>query len=253
MNFMMFQMGHRKLPFEQILPYDKDDLLLMLNGELGLRLCNMQTDDSRVLRISRIMETEESVFHCPKFDDRANEFAELLDGRLERFFISKKSPYIFFDQEEQVYLQKKVFSILDTNCAVEIYMRTIEGHLKRVEYAELDTKNRIRVLSAFKKYKVRAVMDIEEYSNLVNIETKGGIHTISEELQAIMSRYPRLPDIEDKQTFKRYRRFLSKKYHPDVSKEEHAREISSQINSDFDKLESSPWYQKLKEEKNSGR
>jgi len=245
---MLFSAGIRRLPTERLIPFDDSDLMLMVSPTVGLRLANMITEDGEKFKIGDIMEQKKEIFECDSLKERMEEFAEIREGRFERFFVSKKAKYLFFDQEEQKYLKQTMFA-LNLNCSVEIYIQDIDG-FQRIELEELPAKRRTYILNEFKRLMVRTVLDVKEYYDMFfnkNGDSDKNIRKdVKEKMEKLFSKYPKLKLIKTKKDFKRYKKFLSMKYHPDVSEENG--DIIAKINNDFDTLKDSSWYKNLEDE-----
>lgn len=245
---MLFSSGVKGLPTEQLMPFSDEDFILMLSPSVGLRLCNLITDDGDKFKIGKIIESAPE-FSCESLQARMDEFVEIRDARLERFFVTKKSPYLFFDKEEQTYLSKTSFA-LNLNCAVEIYTRDISGVMQKVNLDEMPFKQQRFTLSQMKRLKVREVMDVGEAAALRKAAHKDQTQKKDEvTMEDFFRKYPKLKEITTQIQFDRYRKFLLKKYHPDISKEENAATLSAQINTDFDLLITTDWYKKLRNDK----
>ncbi len=247
---MLFSGGVRGLPTEQLIPFDENDFMLMLSPSVGIKLCNLMTDDGDKFKIGKVIESKKDIFSCESLPERMEEFAEIKDARYERFFITNKSPYLFFDEEEQQYLSKTSFS-LNLNCSLEIYIKDISGPMVKKEIDELSLKTQRFVIAELKKLKAREVMTVGEAMSLRRAARQDKSSKAKEDeitMETFFDRYSKLSSITTAEQFNRYRKFLLKKYHPDISKEEFAAEKSARINTDFDVLVTTEWYKKLDKE-----
>lgn len=244
--YFLFPQSTADFDFSRIFPY-KTDFMYMISPNIGLRLCNFLTVDGKQFKIEMIMQEEKDVFHCEDVKERLRSFNEILDSRLERFFITKKSKYIFFDGEEQIYL-KDVFEKAGLSCTVEVYLSTCEN-FEKVELRDLKPRDRNFVINTMKKMKVRWVSDLQDYIVLErkanNDEAPVGFkNPKSEFMEEMQSKFPKLAEIRTTEQFKKYERFLSMKYHPDVSESKDV-DLYAKIRKDLDLLKKSSWYKML--------
>ncbi|MCX8074125.1 MAG: J domain-containing protein [Clostridia bacterium] len=250
---MMFSKGLRMIPFEKVIPFNKDDLLFIAEKDIALRLTNIIDENENVFSISHIMENEK-IFNCKNFDARCQEFAEIFLARLERYFDTYKVDYLFFDLEEQKMIEK-IFKASNLNCSVVIYMEK-DGEFKEAQLEELGFKESKRVLNILNKYKVRVVTKPDEYYKLKQIsskkteETKKKFDEMAKKheqkaMEKYFKRYSKLSSLKTKSEVNAYYKNLAKKYHPDRGGNS---EIFVIINEDFNIIKSSKWFKRLPEE-----
>jgi len=244
---MMFSKSLRLIPFEQAIPFSKDDLLLVMDKDVAFRLANIVDEDNKPFSISYTMG-KEAVFHCDDFDKRCEKFSDIMDARLERYFDTKKTDYLFFDLEEQKRLQT-IFSLCNLNCSVIIYMMAKDG-FKEVNLEELNYKDSRKCLSYLSKLKARSVLRPDEFYKLKQVsskkseETKRKFEQMSKEQQekrvkVYFERYSKLSGFKTQKDVSQYYRKLTIKYHPDKGGDE---EIFRIIAEDFNVIKKSKWY-----------
>jgi hypothetical protein len=246
---MIFSRDLKRLTFETMIPFSKDELFLIINPRLAFRFSGIADDNNRYLDIKDIME-KEVTFATPDFNKRCREFAQVMDTRIERYFITKKSPYVFFDEEEQDFL-RGIIKKNSLTATVTIYMREdTRGRFNKIAYTSLSAKDHIEVSRHLKRMRVMAVVKPDKYYSL-HVSAKSRAESRYEKMnmakesdfmEMIFSRYPRVAEIKDRNQFKIYYRGLSKKYHPDQGG---SHEIFACISSDFEKLKETYWYKKL--------
>lgn len=253
MVLMMFSKGLRTIPFEQVIPFNKDDLLFIVDRDIAIRLSNIIDENNNVFSISYTMENE-SVFKCKDFDKRCQEFSEIMPSRLERYFETNKADYLFFDLEEQKLLEK-IFRMSNLNCLVIIYLNR-NGEFSEVQLEDLRLNESRKILKLLNKYKVRAVTKPDEYYKLKQIannkteESKKKFEEMAKNLdqktmKKYFKRYPKLGNLKNKSEVNTYYKKLVKKYHPDKGGDS---DIFILINEDFETIRVSKWFNNLPEE-----
>lgn len=246
----MYSKALKNIPFEQAIPYSKDDLLLVMTKEVALRLTSIIDENGAEFSISHTMETE-PIFKCKDYNARCEEFAEIMTARLERYFDTKKSDYIFFDLEEQKILEK-IFNISNLNCSVIIYMQK-DGEFKEIDLDDLDFTQSRKCLPILNKLKARSVLKPDEYYKMRQAtkkkseEQKKKFEQMAKKHQnevmgKYFKRYPKLSSFKTQTEVKKYYRKLAKKYHPDAGGDN---DIFIIINEDFDIILNSKWFNKL--------
>ncbi|MGL5717691.1 MAG: hypothetical protein ACRCX2_32060 [Paraclostridium sp.] len=246
---MMFGQSMKYLPFDRILPYNDDDLLVVVEKDIAFRLSNIVTDTGSKFSIRYTIENND-VFSCERFDQRVIDFLSILDTRLERYFETEKSGYLFFDEEEQSVLHK-MFSTRNLNCHVEIYMNT-GATFKQVVLEELNPKITNRIIKHMSALRIRGILDCREYYDYKFNQYKKVKETMKKfnmkkrgAMDVYMKRYPKLAHITSKSVFKKYFRQLLAKYHPDANFDSNANDIFVVINNDKEAIEKTGWYKKL--------
>lgn len=260
--FMFLDGSMQGLPIERMYPYGEDyeDFMMMMSPELGLRLCGIHTADKHKFKVKKIIESEKESFKTPDLSKRMEKFLKLKDARLERHFgPEKKDPYLFFDPVEQDYLREEAFKSLDLYCSVDFYERDqASGQMYRVELADIPLKQRNRLIRECDKLKLRAVLQLRSWYPFSTAAKGEGrrVQVPTFSMDGYFRRYPKLKEIKTQEAFKRYRKFLAKKYHPDTVmdevKKETVQEIFKKVAEDMDELEKSVWFKNLEQAPKEG-
>lgn len=250
---MMFSAAIKNIPTDRVVPFNDDDLMLILSNKIALRMRNISSDKDEPFSIRYLMEKKE-VFSCNDFKVRMDEFSEILGARIERFYETKKCDYIFFDAEEQKTLQMVLGSV-PLSCTVDVYIRNDDGDYECQDLIELSPRLARETLNILSKLKVRAVMDCREYYNVTSglAGKMGGRDSfekraeklIIESMERYFIRYPRLSTLATKDDVNKYFKKMLSKYHPDKNKSEDAEDLFKIINEDSDKIKAGRWYAKL--------
>lgn len=248
---MLFSNKLKNLPFDRAMPYDDNDLLIIMEPNIAFRLSNLISDNNDNLSIRLVMEKQE-VFACKNFDVRMNSFAPIMNSRIERYFETEKSSYLFFDEEEQEALFR-IFNGYNLNCHVDIYMH--DGvSFSPVVLEELNPQIANNIIRHLTKIGARGVLESREYYNYKVIQYKKTKEAFKRfkrqsrnEMGLYFARYSKLKDISSKKAFKRYFRLLLSKYHPDANSSEDANEFFVIINNDLESIKQTGWYRKLQE------
>ena len=262
---MMFGHALRKAPFERAMPFNDKDLMILVSPEYGLRLCNVTTETGLTFEIKDFMISEKNIFKCDDFDKRLLEFADIFQGRVERFFITKKSDYIFFDLEEQKFL-RKLMSKPGLSCSVEVYRYYKDKSPERVDFLDIEYKESVKITRFLNACGVKMIMTARDYyflakSNHENTKERRSryedfVKNREENETAIFfKRYKKLKDLDSQERVNQYFKKLTIKYHPDrnIAKGgEDTTAICAQIRQDFDDIKETNWYKKLPEKKTGG-
>ena len=267
---MMFGHALRKAPFERAMPFNDKDLMILVSPEYGLRLCNITTEQGETFEIKSFMisnkdeKGKKNIFNCENFDERLLEFADIFQGRVERFFITNKSDYIFFDLEEQKFL-RKLMSRPGLSCSVEIYKYYKDKSPERIDYLNIEYKEAMKITRFLNACGVKMIMTARDYYYLAKSrheQTKDRRSKYQDfmnnkkegEMTTFYKRYPKLKDLDTQERVNKYFKKLTIKYHPDrnIAKGgEDTTNICAQIREDFDNIKESIWYKTLPE-KNTG-
>lgn len=248
---MMFSQALRGIPLERCMPFNNDDLLIMMDNNIAFALTNIITDEDKQFSTRYIMENQ-AVFSCPNFKDRMMNFTEIMSSRLERFFDTNKVDYIFFDLEEQKFI-KSLFNKQSLSCVVNIYLITPEG-FKETNLEDIPISKSRKVLAYLSQLKVRTCIDTREYYNLksnFNKRAKSANENFKKRaskmgkisLDIYFKRYSKLMMLDEQTKVDKYFKLLKKKYHPDIGGNE---DIFKTINDDHAKIKESFWYKRLK-------
>lgn len=250
---MMFGAALRKAPFERAMPFNDSDLMVLISPKIGFRLCNISNERGESFKIRDFMNENEKVFGNISFEERLNDFVSIFPGRVERFFKTKKSNYIFFDEEEQKFL-RKLMSKPGLSCSVEMYRYYEDRSPKKIELLDLSYDDALYVTKFLSACKVRMIMNARDYYYIAkerydkDFERKSNFKKRAEketrdEMSIMFKRYSKLMDLKNKEKVQKYFKQLTIKYHPD--KEGGDTETCAQIRSDFDTIKSSRWYLNL--------
>jgi hypothetical protein len=247
---MMFSKDLKRLSFDTIIPFDKDDLLLIANPYLAFRLTNMVDDNNNYFSIKSIM-LDNTVFACMDFNKRCSEFAKIMEARIERYFVTKKVPYIFFDDEEQSFL-KTLIRKNTLTAGVIIYTREdTQDTFKEIEYTDMNHKQYMEVSKYLRRLRVAAVIKPEIYYSMYATTKRDAKEKFEklrknkdkEFMQKMYEKYPKLKEVRTKDQYKTYYRGLTKKYHPDAPNGNN--DIFTEIGLDFESLKETYWYRSL--------
>lgn len=239
------------MPLSTVIPYDKDDLLVLASPLIAFRIVKPQDEAGNFFSIKDTMESS-TVFACPDFNKRAEEFAKIFETRIERYFETGRASYIFFDEEEQAFI-KGIFRKNVLISSVLIYIRPDnETKFKQIDYVDLNSTQYMEVNKHLRKLKAICMVRPELYYSMYNSTARKSKDKFEEMMskkeqtiiEPMLSRYPKLKDIKSKQQLKKYYRYLSKKYHPDL-RDEDEDDISAEINKDFEDIKQTRWYTNL--------
>ena len=249
--------GIRRIPLDKVMPYNEDDLLFFLSHDSAMVINKIQNERGERFSIKELIEKNE-VFACNDFYEKVSEFKDkFFKARLERFFVTKKVDYLFFDAEEQDFLQK-VFEENHLEAFVELQVREPSGEFKKktiVEnlteksYDEYFGKELIKLkipvfvgMSTKMRFSIeRKVKQEGKRKNRFNLWEK-----IKEaEMRRLDEVFEEFPELRarTKQEFKDIFRALSKKYHPDMNGGDD--EIFKSLNEGTETLKKSSWYKNL--------
>ena len=264
---MMFGSALRKAPFERAMPFNDSDLMVLINDEYGFRMCNITTEDGERFGIKNFMISDKEmfgkkpvdIFGKTPFDQRVKEFGDIFVGRVERFFETKKSDYIFFDLEEQKYL-RKLMSKKGLSCSIELYKYSKDKSPEKIEFLDLPYNDAMMITKFLSSCKIRAVLNCREYyyaSKSNHDKNKERYSKYSnftgkkdDKMDFFFARYKQLKTFTSKEKVDKYFKLLTVKYHPD--KEGGDTEICSTIRSDFGTIKESRWYINLKDKEDGG-
>lgn len=253
---MMFSRDLKRLSFDCMIPYNENDLLLIANPFLAFRLTNMVDDNGNYFSIKSIVTENDKVFACPNFNQRCLKFAEIMEARIERYFVTKRVDYLFFDDEEQNFL-KMLIRKNTLTATVIIYRRPdTRSQFKEVDYTDLPRKEYLEISRYLRRLRVMTLIKPEAYYNLyasTKRDTKERFEKMRKSkdkdfMQKMYKKYPKLKNVETKTQFKTYYRGLSKKYHPDVNANNS--DVFAEICTDFELIKETQWYHTLMDDTN---
>lgn len=253
---MMFGAALRKAPFERSMPFNEKDLMILISPEYGFRLCNITKETGDSFEIGSFIVQNPEVFGKQKYTERVHEFAEIFHGRVERFFITKKNDYIFFDLEEQKFL-RKLMSKPGLSCSVELYRYHKDKSPEKIDILDLPYEDGKIITKFLAACKVRHVDNCREYYYAnkkrhdrtryqFNKEEFERRKQKEDELNKYFKKYPKLQSLDTKKKVNLYFKKLTVKYHPD--KQDGDAELCTEIRGDFENLKETAWYGNLKED-----
>lgn len=259
----IFSAGLRKLDYSRVIPFNDDDLLYMIDKDTAIRISNISTDKGAMFTVKHIMETSElssvsggtkrKVFGNTPFEERIKDFNGILETRLERYFDTKKSDYLFFDKEEQDFLRTEIFSKLSMTGLVYVYIRTEDG-FGEIDLLDLDTKRARYIISNLNKLKIRALMNSSDFydaNKIIKNKMDGARKRFKKKelkmkvdrMKTFFKRYPRLSELVTSSQVDKYFKKLKSKYHPDREGGNH--DIFVLINNDHKDIQNTSWYNSL--------
>ena len=240
----------KRLPWECIVPYNSEQLLLIASPTIAFGIFSLTNEKLEPFSIMSFVDANKNVFGEVAFKDRLSEFASIFEARIERFFITKKSPYLFFDAEEQQFLQR-TFAKFRPTSYMEIFTRENQMvPFERKEFVDLSPKEFKEIFPYVKRMNPQIITNFERfYVQFREYEQKRKdkleeLRKRNEEsfMKEMFARYPFIKDIKDQIEFKRKYRELARKYHPDTGGDE---EIFSQISTDFTEIAKTTWFDDL--------
>lgn len=250
---MMFGNAIRRCPLEQAIPFDNNDLMVIVSKNIGFRLCNIISERGEVFSIRKLMNTDEKNFGKVKFEDRIKDLADIFQARLERYFVTKKTDYIFFDGEEQRAIRKYLCKP-GLSCSVEIY-RISKEEPEIIDFLSLDRKEASTITRFMSLCSVRTVIDCREYYYLCNdkgiksskfeqsnAKFKTKMDKEKKQMEVFFKRYPKLSSFKSKEKVNKYFKKLIIKYHPDKGGDG---ETCAQITSDANAIRETNWYKNM--------
>lgn len=248
---MMFGAALRKAPFERAFPFDKSDIMILINDKYGMRLRGICDETGNMFSIIDFMLDKPDVFG-KDVKERVEDFADIFSGRVERFFISKKSSYIFFDLEEQKFL-RKLMTKQGLSCSIELYKYSENEPPYIIDLEDIPKHDIQGVLHFMKFCNVRVVTEVDRYYLLIS---KAKTHKFNYNkpkkqdgnINEMFEKYSKLSSLDSKTRVDKYFKLLLKKYHPDNNQEnQEAEEIFREINQDSEDIKATLWYKNLKE------
>lgn len=237
----------KRLPWEKAVPYNSDQILIVVSPTIAFGIFELTNEKSEEFSIKSFMQTNQKVFGEESFRDRLSAFASLFEARIERYYITKKSPYLFFDAEEQQFI-RMTFSKFKPTAYMEIFMREDQTkEFERKEMVDLDIKEFRQVYPYIKRMNPQVISNFERFYvqfrhyEQTRLDKMLELRKRNEEkfMEEMTARYPFLQSIENQKGFKSKYRDLAKKYHPDTGGDE---EIFSQISADFSEIEKTMWF-----------
>lgn len=257
---MLFSKQIAELPLSHCFPFKANELAFMPGPrkDIFFVLKDIRDPDGYMLSIKRYME-DSPVFACSDFDARMDEFAKIMDTRLERFFDTKKTNYIFFDKEEQEKLGTTLVN-KKLSCVVDVYVRKGK-EVRRVNLERLSERGYSLIRKPINE--MGAVMCIrpDQYMRMTNqLRNKGKSRSDrfsafsnkrkqqeNNTIDEIFAKYPELK-VEDTKEFAKAYRKLAIKLHPDKNQgDETAADKFADMIESVEKLKETSWFRNLKD------
>jgi hypothetical protein len=245
-----------KIPFDKIVPYDEENLIVYCTKNVALILKNIRDDKGGIFSIKEFMLSQ-TVFACKDFRKRCDEFIEIMGARLERYFDTKKAEYIFFDEEEQAAL-KTLFTKHTLFCDVVVSIRNEEGRMEVMTFDEMIEREipYVKVGKYLEGLGVRYEMSPRKFWMEMGRykEKREDVKSKMEEIlnrkekkvvDTFLKKYP-IFNVKTKQEFSARYKKAAKKFHPDVNPA--GAEIFKTLLEDMDEIKKTRWYSELEGE-----
>ena len=241
------------MKWELVAPYNDRDLVIFLSPNLSLVLRKIRsTTDNLPFNIKQLMQHEDykDVFCCNDFEKRLSQFAKNMDTRLERVFVTKKSTYLFFDQEEQDSL-KSIVSDISLACTVEIQRRRkIDNIFVSCPLQTMLEADYLNIAEKLKRAGVTCEVSLDEYMRYTK-----KFHTFKRKdkdkdiIDEVFSEFPNLKQPSKAETKTAYKKYASE-FHPDKNPDNpEAGEKFTKLQDAWDKLQDTKYFKQLKDEK----
>lgn len=241
----------RNIPIEKIFPYDDNDFMIAASDTLVFGVTDIRDDAGNAFSIRNIMESRGDVFGSDGFEKRTQEFSKILFTRLERFFVTNRCDYIYFDMEEQQYLKEKIFHTHALTAKVEIYMIEDGYFVKKnfdtmgmMEYSKI--RNEINSLGLIAACSPREYIMMSEKSknyDKFNRERMKAFQ-VDRKLEKIFTKYHGMQDCKTHKEFNKVYKHFAKELHPDVNQDISAEEFQT-FQEDIRYIKKSKWYRGL--------
>lgn len=256
----LFSKQIAELPLNRCFPFKANELAFMPGPKTNFFfvLKEIRDPDGYLLSIKKYME-DSPVFSCPNFDAKMDEFAKIMDTRLERFFETKKTDYIFFDKEEQQKLKGTLVN-KRLDCVVDIYVRK-NGEIRQLNFDRLGILGYGEIRKQVNELGIIVCVRPDKYIRMINqiiSKAKGFGNRFKDyansrkrkedtALDEIFAKYPEL-NVQDKTQFTKVYRSLAIKFHPDKNPDNpNAEALFSEMVENIEKLKKTSWYKKLKD------
>jgi len=256
-NLMILPEGVRRIPLDKILPYNENDLLMFISPDIALVIMSLMDDNKQVFSIKSLMMENQQVFACADFEKAVSEFSkDILKARLERYFETKKSEYIYFDKEEQLFL-KNIFERNHLSGFIKICFKNSSGIFEAVNFEKISMAEYRKIKTDLRKMGIIYAITPERFIALKRAQAqtaqkKSNPFSFKEmmekkEKEKINKVFVRFPEFEvrTKQSLKGAYRLLSKSYHPDVNSGDD--KMFKILKEDYELLKKSTWYKNLPE------
>lgn len=259
MPLMMMDRAIGKLDLAKVMPYNSTDIMYAANPNLFFVLKNMTNQRGDRFSIEDIVLEQKEIFATKDFKKRCSDFSAIMDSRLERYFITKKSEYVFFDGEERKALEK----ILKQNsmfCFIDIYVRK-NGKMHPVIFESLTPAKFNKLARQFDQlgllYVVNPAQWIMMKASNVDSEYEKRREKFKEfrhkkrtgsesSARDILSEYPEL-NVTSKKQFNSAAKKMLAKLHPDNNQGKDTADEFMELKDKLEKLKSSLWFTRLSE------
>lgn len=219
---MMLPNKMRTLPLDRVFPFDDNDLMVAVSNKVLFGLREIRDDAGKVFSIKGIIESKPECFGKQPISDRNKEFTKVMLTRLERLFLTRKTDYLYFDQEEQEYLQEKIFTDNALTAKVEIYLVEEDAlakidfdHLTAMEFMRI--KKEVAALGAVAVTSPAAYVMMSEKSLHYDRQNNERMKKfrVDKTLEAIFAKYPDMRACKTKKEFDTLYKKIAKQLHPD--------------------------------------
>jgi hypothetical protein len=254
---MLLPDGIRRIPLNKVMPYNENDLLMFVSPNVAFIIFSLMDDNKQVFSTKAIMMGHKEVFACTDYEKAVEDFSRnTLKARLERFFKTKKSEYIYFDKEEQDFL-KKVFEKNNLSGFVQICLRRKDGKFEQINFEEISYTDYKRVRADLRSIIAMYMITPERFMALKRVQGKAEQKynpfsfkdmlnkKDNEKAKKILEKFPDF-NVSSKKSVKAAYRMLSKTYHPDVNKGED--KMFKEIKEAYETLIKTLWFKGLREE-----
>ncbi len=252
MQLTLNQKAWKKFPWEKTAPYDASNLIIFLSRNTAVAIKNIRSEaDNLTFSISQVMTHEDyaHIFACTNFHKQLEDFVEKMDTRLERFFITNKASYIFFDEEEQEAL-KGIVKGLSFTCRCEILRRKKTGEFVRFSISDSTQSEWEKLSEMLKSIGVEVKMSLDEYMRYAakhRVFSAKFKNAEKSKIQEILKEYPEFDKDKKSEIKKAYRQY-SKDCHPDTHPDdESAQEKFAKLNKAYEELCKTAWYERKEE------
>lgn len=252
MNLTLTPRAWQKMPWDKVAPYNDRELVLFLSPNLSIVLRRIRSiTDNLPFNIKQLMQHDDykTIFACPDFEGRLETFAKGMDTRLERVFVTKKSTYLFFDEEEQESL-KSIVSDVALTCVCEIQRRKkVDNTFSVCPLATMTESDYTNIAAKLKKAGIECHITLDEYMRYTK-----KFHTFKrkdkdkETLDKIFADFPELNKDSKQATKKAYKKYAAE-MHPDKNPDNpEAVQRFQELQDAWEDLQKTKYFQNLKEE-----
>lgn len=238
----------KKLPIEHALPYNENDLMIVMSPDVAFVIKEIQNDRGEKFSIKHHIEENKIIFGNPEFEKRCSDFAEIFDARIERVFVTNKSDYMFFDQEEQKSI-KEVFTNNSLSGMLDVLIMK-NGKFRPSMIEDMTMLNFQKVRPFLRKLNATYILHPDlfvrmnlAYKRSEEKKKKNFIGKQKEEVSKIFEKYPEL-NVNTKQEFKEAYRKLAKACHPDSVPGGDGQEFKK-LGDAVNRLRKSKWYKRM--------